>query len=247
MSLRIAAKRTAKRILPLRIRAWLRGEASPWPPVGSLQFGSLRRVTPVSGIFGLDRGRSIDRYYIENFLARNETDISEHVLEIANNTYTRRFGGERVTRSDVLHVEEGNPNATIVADLTVPNNLPSDGFDCIILTQTLPFIFDTRAAIGTLYRILKHGGVLLATFPGICQISRYDMERWGDYWRFTTLSARRLFEEVFPPSNITVDAHGNVLVATAYLYGLAVEELRQDELDYNDQDYQVVITVRATK
>ena len=239
----------AKRILPAQVRRWMRTQQhnlSLSPALGRARFGSLRRLTPISPIFGLERGQGIDRYYIEDFLARHRTDIRGRVLEVANNSYTTRFGGENVTRSDVLHVQDGNPHATIVADLTA-NNLPPDMFDCIILTQTLPFIYETREALRTLYRILKPGGVLLATLPGISQISRYDMQRWGDYWRFTSHSARRLFEEVFPAANIAVQTHGNVLVAAALLYGLAAEELRKHELAHHDPDYELVITVRAFK
>jgi hypothetical protein len=245
-----SAKRVAKRILPGQVQQWVRrwvGGRTPWPPLGSLRFGSFRRVTPVSRVFGLDRGQSIDRYYIENFLTAHAADIHGRVLEIQSNAYTKRFGGEHVSKSDVLHVVDGNPNATIVADLTAENHIPSDAFDCIILTQTLPFIYDTRAAVYTVYRILRRGGVLLATLPGICQISRYDMERWGDYWRFTSLSARRLFEEAFPPDNLSIQTHGNVLAANAFLYGLAAEELRKEELDHRDADYELIITVRASK
>jgi hypothetical protein len=110
------------------------------------------------------------------------------------------------------------------------------------------FIFDIHNAIHTLHRVLKPGGVLLMTLAGVShQISRQDMERWGDYWRFTSLSARRLCECVFPPANVTVQAHGNVLAAIAFLHGLAREELRQEELDTKDPDYEVLITARAVK
>ncbi len=241
---------TGRAILPAPLRRWIKllwRKSNLWPPVGWVRFGSLRRVTPISRIFGFDRGQCIDRYYIENFLARNAKDIRGCVLEIGDNTYTRRFGGELVTESQVLHVQEGNPRATIVADLTSSNPIASDSFDCVILTQTLQFIYDTRAAIRTLYRILKPGGILLATFAGISQISRYDRERWGDYWRFTTLSARRLFEEAFPTTHIKVEAYGNVLAAGAFLQGLAAEDLRREELDHRDPDYEVLITVRAVK
>jgi ubiquinone/menaquinone biosynthesis C-methylase UbiE len=135
----------------------------------------------------------------------------------------------------------------MVADLTCAYHIPSDTFDCILLTQTLQFIYDVRATLKTLYRILKPAGILLATCPGISQISRYDMERWGDHWRFTSRSSRRLFAEVFPSAQVTVEAHGNVLTALAFLHGLAAEELRQEELDSHDPDYEVVITVRAVK
>ena len=159
----------------------------------------------------------------------------------------RKFGGDRVIKSDVLHVEGGNPRATIVADLTCANDLPSNTLDCIICTQALSFIYDVRTAIQALHRILKPHGVLLATSHGISQISRNDMDRWGEYWRFTTLSARRLFEEVFPSDHVTVEAYGNVLAAVSFLHGLAAEELTKEELDHIDPDYEVLITVRAVK
>ncbi len=206
-----------------------------------------RRLEPVSRLFGFDRGTCIDRYYIERFLDAESPAIRGRVLEIAENTYTRRFGGDRVTRSDVLHATAGNRHATIVADLTTGDGIPTDAFDCILFTQTLQHIYDTRAVIRTLHRILRPGGTLLATFPGISQISRYDMDRWGDFWRFTTLSAQRLFAEVFPPSCLRIESHGNVLVAVAFLHGLAAHELDPHELDHHDPDYQVVITLRATK
>ena len=213
----------------------------------TVRWGTLRRPTPVSRLFGFDRGQSIDRYYIEGFLARQAADIRGHVLEVADAAYTTQFGGDRVTRSDVLHVVDGNPQATIVGNLETGEGIPEDTFDCMILTQTLPFIYDVKAAIAQCHRALKSGGVLLATFPGISQISRHDMDRWGDYWRFTDLSARRLFEEAFAPGQVTIATHGNVLAAVAYLHGLAAEELKSAELDVVDPDYQVSITLRAVK
>lgn len=209
--------------------------------------GSFRRLTPISRVFGLDRGQSIDRYYIEAFLQKHNHDIRGHVLEIGDPRYTCKFGGDRVTRSDVLHVMPGNTQATLVGDLTTGEGIPKRAFDCMILTQTFPFIYDVQAAIANTYAAMKPGGVLLATFSGISQISRYDMDRWGDYWRFTTLSAKRLFEEVFSAGNVEVRAYGNVFTAIAFLHGLAVDELKQDELDYHDPDYEVLITVRAIK
>jgi SAM-dependent methyltransferase len=215
-------------------------------PPGEVQFGTLRRVTPISKNWGFDRGQPVDRYYIESFLARYAADIRGRVLEIGDNSYTRKFGGDRVVNSDVLHVAEGNPQATVVADLTCAPQIPSSSFDCIILTQTLQLIYDVQAAIQTLYRILKPCGVLLATFPGISQT--YDGD-WGNdwYWNFTTLSARRLFEEAFSAEDIKIEGRGNVLAATSFLYGLAAEELTRQELDYNEPGYGVTIAVRALK
>ena len=219
--------------------------------VGRVHFGSLRRLHPIGEVFGVKRGQSvdlcIDRYYIAAFLARHAADIHGHVLEIADDTYTRRFGADRVQCADVLHALPGNPAATIVADLTSATNVPSGRFDCIILTQTLQYIYDVRAALRTVHRLLKPGGVVLATVPGISQTSRYDAEQWGEFWRFTTQSARRLFGEVFPAHGTAIQGYGNVLVALAFLHGLLIEELRQEELDYHDPDYELLITIRAQK
>ena len=237
-------------LLPAALRRWLnlkRQALRRWPPVGMVEFGSLRRITPISQSFGLDRGLCIDRYYIEHFLGQHAGDVQGQVLEVGDDIYTTRFGREQVTGSDVLHVTEDNARATIVADLTQADQIPSDVYDCIVLTQTLQFIYDVRKAVQTLYRILKPNGVLLVTCSGINRISRYDMDRWGEYWRFTTLSASRLFEEFFPPSDVTVQGYGNVLAAVAFLHGLAVSELSQQELDYCDSDYEILIGVRVVK
>ena len=73
------------------------------------------------------------------------------------------------------------------------------------------------------------------------------MDTWGEYWRFTSLSVRLLFEEAFRPSDITVSTYGNVLSATASLQGLISSELRREELDYYDRDYELLIGIRAVK
>ena len=217
------------------------------PPIGQVDFGSLRRCTPISRAFGGDRGLCVDRHYIKRFLTKHGRDIRGRVLEVADNSYTQEFGGDGVDRSDVLHVEPGHRNATITADLTHGDEWEVNAFDCMICTQTLPFIFDVQDAVRTIYRILKPGGVLLATFAGISQISRYDMDRWGDYWRFTPLSVERLLGKAFGKGNVDITTYGNVLAATALLYGLAAPELRDEELDHHDPDYPVIITARCIK
>ena len=244
------AKTIGKRILPAPLATHLQQQRRRWqrrPPVGWVQFGSLRRLNPIDREFGAQWGHIIDRYYIEKFLEQHASDIHGRVLEVADDGYTRRFGGERVTRSDILHYSKDNPRATIVADLTNAPEIPSNAFDCIILTQTLQFIFDLGATVKTLRRILTPGGAVLVTCHGISQISQHDMEQWGEYWRFTSLSARRLFAQCFAPDSVEVQAYGNVLVATAFLHGLTVQELRREELDYHDPAYELIIGVRALK
>jgi peptidoglycan/xylan/chitin deacetylase (PgdA/CDA1 family)/SAM-dependent methyltransferase len=202
-------------------------------------------LRPLSKVFGFDRGTPIDRYYIENFLNENRHHIHGRVLEIANSTYTEKYG-TGVTKSDVLN-SVPSPDATIVGDLSIGENIPDNTFDCIILTQTLHVVYNIQAAIKNAFKALKPNGVLLLTAPGISQISRYDMDRWGDYWRFTDKSLKMLFAESIPQENIHIETHGNVAVAKAFLDGLALQELPKDILDYNDNDYQVLLTARVRK
>jgi len=236
----------ARRVLPLAARRQL-VRLTRWPPVGFVRFGSLGRVRPISAYWGSERGQPVDRYYISQFLAGNAADVKGHVLEIGTDAYTRQFGGGKVTKSDVLHVAENRPEVTIIGDLTSAKHIADDTFDCVILTQTLNAIFDVAAAVRTVYRILKPGGVTLVTVPGISKVVRYDMDRWGYYWSFTTKSAERLFHDVFPPKNVEIDARGNVLAAVSFLHGVASNELRRRQLDFVDPDYQLLITIRAVK
>jgi SAM-dependent methyltransferase len=208
----------------------------------SLDLGAFRRLTPVSREWGFDRGTPIDRYYIEKFLAGHTSDIRGCVLEIGDDIYTRNFGQD-VSVSEVLHVTTGNPRATLVADLTDASQMGKDIFDCAIVSETLQYIYDVPAAIATLHRILKPGGVVLATFPGIIQSVH---ENWESLWRFTAASAKRLFGAAFA-GGVEVRTYGNVLTAVSFLHGLAKEDLRQEELDYHDPDYEVKIAVRAVK
>lgn len=212
-----------------------------------IDLGDLRRVTPISTDYGLDRGTPIDRYYIDGFLARNSLDVRGRVMEINDDRYTRQFGGDRVERTDILFAGEGNPDATIVADLSDAPQIPDDTFDCAICTQTLMYIYEVGAAIRTLHRILAPGGVVFASVPGVSKITGPEDEVWGDWWRFTARSIGRLFEEPFGRGAVTVEVYGNVLAAAAQLYGLAAEDLTAEELDHRDPSYEVLLCVRAQK
>lgn len=202
-------------------------------------------LQPISRLFGFDRGTPLDRYYIENFLKKNASCICGHVLEIAGNEYTKKYG-TAITQSDVLN-SVPSPQATIIGDLASGENIPESAFDCIILTQTIQFIYDVKSVLQNAVKALKPGGTLLITTSGISQISRYDMDRWGEYWRFTDKSLKKLLAEILPEEAIDVRSHGNVAIAKAFLDGRALHELSKDVLDDNDNDYQVILTARVQK
>jgi glycosyltransferase involved in cell wall biosynthesis/SAM-dependent methyltransferase len=215
-------------------------------PVGTIDLGDFNRVVPFSNDFGYERGGPIDRYYIENFLHQNRKAIAGHVLEIGDNEYTLRFGDQNKLQSEILHVDSSNDKATIIGDITNLPQIPTGNFDCIILTQTLHLIYDFKKALDTCYRILKPGGVLLMTVPGITHI---DKGIWKDYWlwSFTDTSMRRVMKETFNGSAIDIQTYGNVKVASAFLYGMGLPEIDMKSLNYRDPQYQVIISVKAVK
>jgi SAM-dependent methyltransferase len=158
-----------------------------------------------------------------------------------------QFGGNKIASAEVLDViaREG---VTIVADLADGREIPSDSFDSIICAQVLMYIYDVRAAVDTIFRILAPGGVVLITLAGISQITPATMmAEGGVFWRFTRASAQRLFADAFGEENVIVESFGNVLVATAFLHGLVAAELTAEEMAFNDPDYPVTIAVRAVK
>lgn len=208
------------------------------------RLGVLNRTRPLSEFWGFDRGTPIDRYYIENFLAEYRQDVRGRALEVQDSVYTDRFGSG-VERRDVLDIDGANPQATIVADLAAADGVPADSFDCFILTQTLHLIYDVRSALRHACRVLRPGGVLLATLPAVSRVSRRAAA--SDYWRFTPASASALFGEVFGPERFAVHSYGNVLTAISFLAGMAREELSPRELDAHDEHFPVVVAVRAVK
>ena len=201
-------------------------------------------TTPISDRWGYDRGTPVDRYYIEQFLAEHRGDIRGHVLEGQNAQYTDRFGSA-VERRDILDIDADNTQATLIADLSAGDGIPAGRFDCFILTQTLQFIYDLPAALAQGRRLLRPGGVLLATMPCLSKID--PALETVDFWRFTPASITRLFAQVFGSEQATVRAYGNVLAGIAFLTGMAAEELSAAELGAYDRFFPVLVGVRATK
>lgn len=209
-------------------------------------WGNLRRLEPFSDWFGQERGTPVDRYYIENFLRKNSADVKGVVLEVKDDNYTQKFGGKKVKHSDVLDIDKSNEQANIHADLRDVKRFPKEKYDCIILTQVLHLIDDYAAAISSIYKMLKPGGVLLCTLPSTSRIDCQAAEK-GDCWRFTKASAKYIFSNLFKQKNLEVESFGNVLVNICYLEGISVEELEKKELDYYDKNFPLTICVKAVK
>jgi SAM-dependent methyltransferase len=195
----------------------------PWQPVGG--------------------GMAIHRYYTEEFLKTVSNDIRGHCLEFGEDSYSSKFSGGKIDKLDVLNVEDSAPGSTIIADLTKPNQIPSDQFDCIVCTYVLHCIWDYVAALRDMKRILKPGGVLLGCVPFVMGYAA----NCGEAWRFSPEGLDRLLEEAFGPGAAEIHLYGNSLAATADVRGLAADKFKKEELDFVDPRYAVLITFRVVK
>jgi SAM-dependent methyltransferase len=207
--------------------------------------GDLRRTTPIS-TWGAERGGSLPRAYIAEFLGQHEADIRGRVLEIASDRYASLFtaGVEQV---DILDVDESNEQATFIANFADAPEVPDNAFDCVLVTQVLSWIYDVRAGFRTAHRILAPGGVMLATTPGLARHAPIEKELLGEWWHFTSMSAKRVAEEIFGEGNVEVQTYGNVLAAAGSLFGLGQDDVAPAELAVHDPAFEVVVAIRAVK
>ncbi len=197
---------------------------------------------PISSKFGFDRGTPIDRIYIEQFLRENKKSIRGRTLEVVDNTYTKKFGGKKVTKSEIIDNDGKSKIATIFADLRKMDEIASDSFDCLIVTHTFGMIVDFELAIKECHRILKPGGALLVTMSCFSPIFNNDDT---NFWRFTPASAKHFFGKYF--QDLQVDTLGNCLTGYSFWVGLSAEEVRKDAFEFNDKRFPCIVTVRGRK
>jgi hypothetical protein len=207
------------------------------------RFADLPRE-PLSDRYGFDRGAPVDRRYIEAFVDERRDAIHGRVVEVEDNTYTARYGADRVAESVVVDIDTSNPRATLIADLEEVGSLAHDCYDCIILTQTLHLLRRPDRCIENCFGALQARGVLLATAPSVSRVSPTYPE--GDFWRFTPAGMTELFTRHWP-SAFTVYAFGSLRTCVAFLLGEAQEDLPDAVLDYQDTRFPLIVAVEAHK
>jgi len=201
-------------------------------------------IQPLSEYWGIDRGLPVQWYYMEQFLHEFSGDIRGHCLEFQEDSYTTRFGGSAVDKLDILHLDDSAPSATIIADLTKPNEIPINYFDCIICTHVLHLIYEFKLAISELHRILKPGAVMLVSVPHISSMCKPE---WNEFWRFTPVGLHLTLAEVFGADNVIVKAYGNSLTAAGALRGIVTHEYCNYELNYHDPRFAIELCAHVTK
>jgi hypothetical protein len=201
---------------------------------------------PVSECFGIDRGTPVDRVYIGAFLERHRSDIRSSILEVAEDRYASALRVDTPCPVDVLDIDPSNDRATVVGDLSRPNSLPFDRYECAIITQTLQYVEHPDIAISNLRRCLSPHGVLLVTMPAITRVDP-GAGRPADRWRVTAEGLRTLLAKAFGAANVQCENVGRVDTAAAFLYGLAAEEIGLLPGTLHTSDYPVVVCGRAVR
>ena len=91
--------------------------------------------------------------------------------------------------------------------------------------------------------MVKPGGAILASAAGFVPLTPDG----DDYWHLSEAGWRGIAERSWPDCEVDVRSHGNCLIATAAIMGLAYEELDADELDTRDPRYPVLVTLLCRK
>jgi SAM-dependent methyltransferase len=212
--------------------------------VHPVRWGGLRRFEPVDPNLGFGRGTPVDRWYIDQFIARHQHEVHGHVLEVMAPTYAGNRA-DAVARIDILDIDPMNPEATIVADIADERSLPARKFNCVILTQTLQYVLDVHAALANAWQSLAPGGVILVSVPTISK----GPTHWGaaDRWRLLPAGLSAVLQRTCPSSECHVVGFGNLVVALSALLGVAAEELRPEELARHDSDFIIITCARVRK
>ena len=176
------------------------------------------------------------------FLEKHAQHITGDVLEIQSTAYIQACG-RNVRRSESLDIDPRH-GTTYVGDLAhCEGLLASDAYDCFLLPNTLNHLKEIDACLRHALRVVKPGGVVLATAPVLTPLT----PDFSEYQRFTVAGLQEIAHRVWPDCKIAVESYGNVLAATAALMGFAYEELSAQELDVNDGRYPVLLTLFCRK
>jgi SAM-dependent methyltransferase len=203
----------------------------------------ITRVRPYSERWGFERGRPVDRFYVERFVTAHRADVQGRVLEIQSSSYADALGGPRITSLSILDLDPGNHKATLIGDLSAPETLAGLTFDCAIVTQTLQFVPDLQRALQNLWNALAPGGVLLLTVPAVSPMA----PEFPDLWRFTPAGLERTLQAAMPEAAVEVAGAGNLSACVSFLLALSVDNVGLKHLRDDDAGFPLVCCGRVVR
>jgi hypothetical protein len=208
-------------------------------PIGSIDFGDLKRERPFCPHFGHFRGTPIDRYYLDRFIDEIRDEVKGVTLEIGGskgNKELYKFNNA----TTYLTMDLGGPDLDIVGDAHDPNIIEEASLDTVVLFNVLEHCEQPWAVVDNIYRWLKPNGQVVCMVPNAQRVHRVPF----DYWRILPDALNSIFSR-FPKRKLHV--YGNPVTVTASYYGIASEEFSREELDYYHENYPVANCIHAQK
>lgn len=149
-------------------------------------------------------GYSVRRYFVDEFMVRHVTTLprGSRVLDVGG------FRGKKRGRFDL----SAYPLDTIVANIAPSacpdllcdaSAIPCDdaSFDAVILAEVVEHLPDASAALAEAGRVLRAGGVLLATAPFMFRVHAdpIDVARYAPDWWRANLEAAGFHDGIIEP------------------------------------------------
>lgn len=209
-------------------------------PPGQICFGELRRTRPLCPNYGYSRGTPLDRVYLRKFLSTFAHLIAGTILDVGSTPEMSPASGLPSVRKLVTNDLNPRMGSDVVGDIHLRSTFPRHSFDCVLLLNVLEHCEEPWTVISNVHYWLRRGGLVLSVTPATQRIHPGP----SDHWRILPDAFTRMFKAF---SFCQVLTYGNLLCSFAALYGIAAEELTEEELTTNDPLYPVVVCVHALK
>ncbi|WP_083733561.1 class I SAM-dependent methyltransferase [Actinomadura sp. CNU-125] len=210
------------------------------PVLGRIDWGQLRRLTPICPAFGKSRGTPIDRHYLDQFIAEVRSQVSGEVVEIGGRDGNRdAYGFTKAARYRGMDIA-ADPEVSLLCDATDPASLPPECLDAVVAFNVLEHTARPWEVVANMWRWLRPGGTAYCMVPNAQRVH----EAPNDYWRPLPAALTAMFHDW---SERRVRQYGNPLTVIASYMGVPAEELDAAELDAYHPEYPVASCIIAHK
>jgi len=194
---------------------------------------------------------SFERNWIEKFLIENALPLvrpRSTCLEWGTFYMEKIFKNACTVKDSLEHSDTPKPpqNSSIGTvfhdEIYKASTIPDNSYDVIISTQVYEHLVDPMLATRTMVRLLKPGGILIATGPHLCPFHRAP----DDFFRYT----HHGIASIMSRSGLTPVVErqfGNVMMLVNVFEGVPVAEVSDEDIFSKQDDAYVQWTIIARK